>query len=423
MEDLSQQLEEFEFTEIPAPTRLRVKLVDGKKTRGLKRTVFEGLDKALTVSGNSFSAHFKKNILIREIRVIFENNPPENARLIIPSNGTRTSHDLRTSDNSSLFSRPNEISKSIEIEFKQKNQKIREIIVLYTPIPALKNLSNALSQLPSLKRETEELYSKAVDAANEAHEARVQLEESLDQMNSELSEKKNQLEIIQVEISEKTAELQVHNREMESLNEKQLTIDERLHKSKAELSSTTKELSEKTEELRRLKLSIDQYPDSLEGYREEASEFVNTYKIYIAWSFGVLAVIILALAIGGLLVANSAPFDMSDALAKIIVRAPIVLTLGFVSYFLIKFINRLFSLIEEFNKKSSRLTQVSVLASHVGDVAEKVSSDLSTPKNRLSAVEAYDKAANLKLKILSRELGRYDDYSITELSDKSEITG
>lgn len=237
----------------------------------------------------------------------------------------------------------------------------------------------------------------------------------MEHMQAELHEKKYTLENLKVEISENTAKVDVQSRELESLSNKQLAAEERLQQTKSELSSKTKDLNKTDEELRHLKSSIDQYPDSLQGYREEASQFVNTYKTYIAWSFIGLILIILALAVGGLLVARSAPFDVYDALSKIIIRAPVVLTLGFVSYLLIKFINRLFSIIEEFNKKSSRLTQVSVLASQVGDAAEVVSSELSNPKSRLKASEAYDKAVSLKLKLLSRELGKYDDDALVEI--------
>lgn len=420
MEDLQQRLEDFKLEEIPNPTRLNVNLIDGKKTRGDKRSVFGGLEGSLTIPKKGFIAHFRKTILIREVKIVFEHHAPEDTYLVLPQIGSKSQHRFRTRDENTISIRPNEFSKSIVLEFKQKNQKIKEISVLYTSLLALNHLSKALSIVPKTLATIDDLYTKTQEAAKDAREAKHELEDNLEHIHGEISEKKDTLENLKVEISENAATVDVQSRELESLSNKQLAVEERLQQTKSELSTKTKELNKTAEELRSLKSSIEQYPDSLQGYREEASQFVETYKTYIAWSFGALIAIILGLAAGGLFVAFSEPFDIYDALSKIIIRAPVVLTLGFVSYLLIKFINRLFSLIEEFNKKSSRLTQVSVLATQVGDSAELVSSELSIPKNRLKASEAYDKAVSLKLKLLSRELGKYDDDALIETPTESD---
>lgn len=183
MEDLNQRLEEFKLAELPGPTRLQVKLIDGKKTRGDKRSVFSGLESALTVPSKGFTAHFKKTILIREVKIVFEHDAPEDACLVLPQSGSNSRHSFRKYNETSITTRPNELSKALVLEFKQKRQKIKEIAVLYTSVPALSHLSKALSSVPTTFATIEDLYSKAQDAANDAREAKRELEWSICKLN------------------------------------------------------------------------------------------------------------------------------------------------------------------------------------------------------------------------------------------------
>lgn len=379
-------------------------MIDGRRVKGDKRLVFDGLRQPLKLRTNTFKVFFKEPVWIMQISITYAKKSSSFEFTGI-THRRKSQKELKSNTSSTdltEFVDINDLVSQATLTFKSPNPEILSIKVLYYPIeitePFYSKLTNLYTELNSTNKKIEDFNQQLADKESELHK----INNDLDEAEDELRAKKEMVEKARAELSENAAELK-HVKQ--NLADDQTTTREmKTEQAKLEQSNQeiTKAIRKSESKLRSLEASIDQYPDTLEGFRTESSNNISKHNSYILFSLVVMIIVSLTLIISSFKIILNDATSISHGLAQLLSRAPLGAIFIFILYSLKSFIERSLSEIERYSKEMTRLTQLSVLAKEAHESV--LSQAYGEEKVKLTASDKYKLKINAKLHLIMEHL-------------------
>ena len=210
--------------------------------------------------------------------------------------------------------------------------------------------------------------------------------------NDEVSNKKNQ------EVSRQNSLIEKNNGK---IKQQQLNLNEL----KREVSRVNAEISEKQSEYSRLevklnglKRSLKDFPDTLDGYREQSRNLTVLYSFFILLS--IFSIWFISDYFMRILQTNELPstFSILDAIAFAFYKSPATaLALGVLA-FIAKLVGAIYKEVLRLNDESLKMTQLTVLAQTAYNSVSKSSDENKDWNND----EWHNKAVEAKLQLITK---------------------